>query len=110
MRAWIACFVVACLAAAPAASDAADHKPAPRPSVLWQQYPLGTERLTGTTPTSPAPAARAPAQRPGGRTTPGASVGSLWLPIVLGTTVLVLLALLAWTNGGVRQYVRSRHP
>jgi hypothetical protein len=107
MRAWIACLVVACLAAAPAAPDAADHKPAPRPSVLWQQYPLGTERLTGAT-TSPAPVA--PAQRLGGRTTPGASADtSLWLPIALGATALVLLALLALA-GGASLYVRSRHP
>ncbi len=104
MRAWIACLVVACLAAAPAASDAADHKPAPRPSVLWQQYPLGTERLTGTTPTSPAPVA--PAQRLGGRTTPGAgaSAPTLWLPIALWAAGLVLLAL----TGGASLYVRSR--
>jgi hypothetical protein len=108
MRAWIACLVVACLAAAPAAPDAADHKPAPRPSVLWKQYPLGTERLTGTTPTSPAPGA--PAQLLGGRTKPGESVDtSLWLPIALGATGLVLLALLALA-GGASLYVRSRHP
>jgi hypothetical protein len=105
MRAWIACLVVACLAAAPVASDAADHKPAPRPSVLWQQYPLGTERLTGTTPTSPAPVA--PAQRLRGRTTPGASADTLWLPIALGATCLVLALLL---TGGANLYVRSRHP
>jgi hypothetical protein len=103
MRAWIACLVVACLAAAPAASDAADHKPAPRPGVLWQQYPLGTVRLTGATPTSPAPVA--PAQRLGGRTTPGASADtSLWLPIALWAAGLVLLAL----TGGASLYVRSR--
>jgi hypothetical protein len=108
MRAWIACLVVACLAAAPAGSDAADHKPAPRPSALWQQYPLGTERLTGTTPTSPAPVA--PAQRLGGRIiTPGASADTLWLSIALGATSLVLLALLA-VAGGASLYVRSRHP
>jgi hypothetical protein len=102
MRAWIACLVVACLAAAPAAAHAADRTPTPHPGALWQQYPLGTERLTGTTSTNPAPVA--PSLWRGGRTTPGESAPNLWLPIALGAAAPLLLAL----AGGASLYLRLR--
>jgi hypothetical protein len=89
------------LAAAVSTASAADGTKPPRPSVLWQQYPLGTKRLTGPTTTTrtgaPAGAARVtPTVLPAAP----ASSGSSLLPIVLaafgtGAAVLALAGLAA---------------
>jgi hypothetical protein len=117
MTARIACFLLVALAAATVDAPAAGEKPAPKPGVLWQEYPLGDKRLTGTTATRPAPTL--PATKRGGgqtsvltppdrsqpRSTDGSS-GSAGLPIgsvALGAAGAVLaLAFVTFL------YVRSR--
>jgi hypothetical protein len=80
------------LAAAPVAAAA---KPPPKPGRLWNQFPLGTQQLTGKTPTLPA---RTPTVPTGviGRpettaTTPSRPSGlSASLLVALGAAVLLL--------------------
>lgn len=79
------------VAVAPGAAMAAD-KPPPRPGVLWNKYPLGEQRLTGTTPTGPAPVT--PVRRPSRPPPAAARTGGddlIWLPIGLFAGAAVLL-------------------
>jgi hypothetical protein len=92
MTARIVCFLLLALAAAPAVAPAAGEKPPPRPGVLWQEFPLGDKRPTGTTATRPAPAGPATDRGSGRGSVPAApdrsrlrrdtgSSGSSGLPI-----------------------------
>jgi vacuolar-type H+-ATPase subunit H len=105
----VASIALAALAAVPAVAAAQEGKRPPRPGVLWQQYPLGSKRLTATAParaaTQRTPAS--PLPRPIPVPPAGGTSRSTGLPVslvVLGA-VAALLALLALV---VASTVRSR--
>ncbi len=83
------CALLVASAALPADAPAAEPKPPPNPGVLWQQYPLGSDRLTGTTPTRTAPSRKGATEITDG--TSGSS-GLTFAPIAVGV-VAALLAL-----------------
>jgi hypothetical protein len=79
------------LAAGAPAKQPKPNQPPPKPGALWRQYPLGSQPLTGTAPTTtlilPGGAGRLPTPS---ATNPSRSTGLLVSAFVLGAGALVL--------------------
>jgi hypothetical protein len=100
------------LAAGAPAKQPKPNQPPPKPGALWRQYPLGSQPLTGTAPTTTLTLPGGPGRLPTpSATSPSKSTGLLVSAFVLGAAVLVLGAAgLVAARAYARRGSRSAEP